>query len=99
MQRCERLIGEGRALLAAGRAGSGTRRAERRSRAVARRRLGRLSIRAFAQGGDRRLGELRAALLEERITVEMLLGRDAQVLGELERSCASTPTASAFGAS
>ena len=40
---------------------------------------------AFAQGEIARLGELRAAVLEERIVVEMLLGREAQVLGELER--------------
>src|SRR6476659_1407615 len=40
---------------------------------------------AFAQGEIARLGELRAAVLEERIAVEMLLGREAEVLGVLER--------------
>src|SRR6202034_3191539 len=39
---------------------------------------------AFAQAEIARLGELRAAVMEERIAVEMLLGRGAQVLAELE---------------
>jgi DNA-binding SARP family transcriptional activator len=39
---------------------------------------------AFAQAAIARLGELRAAILEERIAVEMELGHEAQVLGELE---------------
>ena len=86
VQRCERLIGEGRSLLAAGRleqalaALSGA-----PSRAVARRRLGRLSIRRVRAGGDRAAGRAARAVLEERIAVEMLLGREAQVLGELDR--------------
>ena len=85
VQRCERLIGEGRSRLAAGRphealaalSGAGE--------------LWRGDVWAdfqsnpFAQAEIARLGELRAAVLEERIAVEMLLGREAQVLGELER--------------
>jgi predicted ATPase/DNA-binding SARP family transcriptional activator len=85
VQRCERLIGEGRSLLAAGRpdqalgALSGALELWRGDV------LADFQYDAFAQGEIARLGELRAAVLEERIGVEMLLGREAQVLGELER--------------
>ena len=85
VQRCERLIGEGRSLLAAGRpdqalaALSGALELWRGDV------LADFQYDAFAQGEIARLGELRAAVLEERIAVEMLLGREAQVLGELER--------------
>ncbi len=85
VQRCERLIGEGRLLLAAGRpeqalaALSGALELWRGSV------LSDFQYDAFAQGEIARLSELRGAVLEERIAVEMLLGREAQVLGELER--------------
>ena len=85
VQRCERLIGEGRSLLAAGRpdqalaALSGALELWRGDV------LADFQYDAFAQGEIARLGELRGAVLEERIAVEMLLGREAQVLGELER--------------
>ena len=85
VQRCERLIGEGRSLLAAGRpdqalaALSGALELWRGDV------LADFQYDAFAQGEIARLGELRAAVLEERIAVEILLGREAQVLGELER--------------
>src|SRR5579862_5999957 len=85
VQRCERLIGEGRSLLTAGRpdqalaALSGALELWRGDV------LADFQYDAFAQGEIARLGELRAAVLEERIALEMLLGREAQVLGELER--------------
>ena len=85
VQRCERLIGEARSLLAAGRpdqalaALSGALELWRGDV------LADFQYDAFAQGEIARLGELRAAVLEERIAVEMLLGLEAQVLGELER--------------
>src|SRR5246127_347173 len=85
VQRCERLIGEGRSLLAAGRP---DRALAALSGAVELWRgdvLADFQYDAFAQGEIARLDELRAAVLEERIAVEMLLGREAQVLGELER--------------
>jgi predicted ATPase/DNA-binding SARP family transcriptional activator len=85
VQRCERLIGEGRSLLAAGRPDQAR---AALSGAVELWRgdvLADFQYDAFAQGEIARLGELRAAVLEERIAVEMLLGREAQVLGELER--------------
>jgi len=85
VQRCERLIGEGRSLLAAGRpdqALAALRGAVELWRGEV---LADFQYDAFAQGEIARLGELRAAVLEERIAVEMLLGREAQVLGELER--------------
>ncbi|MBV8711628.1 MAG: hypothetical protein JOY56_07600, partial [Solirubrobacterales bacterium] len=85
VQRCQRLIGEGRSLLAAGRpdqalaALSGALELWRGDV------LADCQYDAFAQAEIARLGELRAAVLEERIAVEMLLGREAQALGELER--------------
>ena len=85
VERCERLIGEGHALLAAGRpdqalaALSGALELWRGDA------LADFQYDAFAQGEIARLGELRVAVLEERITIEMLLGRESQVLGELER--------------
>ena len=85
VQRCERLIGEGRSLLAAGRPDQAL---AALSGAVELWRgdvLADFQYDAFAQGEIARLGELRAAVVEERIAVEMLLGREAQVLGELER--------------
>src|ERR1700760_637656 len=85
VQRCERLIGEGRSLLAAGRPDQAL---AALSGAVELWRgdvLADFQYDAFAQGEIARLGELRAAVLEERIAVEMLLGREPQVLGELGR--------------
>ncbi len=84
VQRCERLIGEGRSLLAAGRPDQAL---TALSGAVELWRgdvLADFQYDAFAQGEIARLDELRAAVLEERIAAEMLLGREAQVLGELE---------------
>jgi DNA-binding SARP family transcriptional activator len=91
VQRCERLIGEGRSLLAAGRPDQAL---AALSGAVELWRgdvLADFQYDAFAQGEIARLGELRAAVLEERIAVEMLLGREAQVLGELERRVRDYP--------
>jgi predicted ATPase/DNA-binding SARP family transcriptional activator len=85
VQRCQRLIGEGRSLLAAGRPDQAL---AALSGAVELWRgdvLADFQYAAFAQAEIARLSELRAAALEERIAVEMLLGREAQVLGELER--------------
>ena len=85
VQRCERLIGEGRSRLAAGRPHEAL---AALSGAVELWRgdvLADFQYDAFAQAEIARLGELRVAVLEERIAVEMLLGREAQVLGELER--------------
>jgi predicted ATPase/DNA-binding SARP family transcriptional activator len=84
VQRCERLIGEGRSLLAAGRpeqALAALRGAVDLWRGDV---LADFQYDAFAQAEIARLGELRATVLEERIAVEILLGREAQVLGELE---------------
>jgi predicted ATPase/DNA-binding SARP family transcriptional activator len=85
VQRCQRLIGEGRSRLAAGRPDQAL---AALSGAVELWRgdvLADFQYDEFAQAEIARLGELRAAMLEERIAVEMLLGREAQVLGELER--------------
>ena len=82
--RCERLIAEGRSLVTAGeleQALPAFRAALELWRGPV---LSEFQYDAFAQGAIARLGELRAAVLEERIAVEVLLGREAQVLGELE---------------
>jgi predicted ATPase/DNA-binding SARP family transcriptional activator len=85
VQRCERLIGEGRSLLAAGQPDQALAALGAAVELWRGDVLADFQYDAFAQGEIARLGELRAALLEERIAVEMLLGREAQVLGELER--------------
>ena len=85
VQRCERLIGEGRSLLAAGRPDQALAALSGAVELWRGDALADFQYDAFAQGEIARLGELRAAVLEERIAVEMLLGREAQVLGELER--------------
>ena len=85
VQRCERLIGEGRSLLAAGRPDQALAALSSALELWRGDVLADFRYDAFAQGEIARLGELRAAVLEERIAVEMLLGREAQVLGELER--------------
>jgi predicted ATPase/DNA-binding SARP family transcriptional activator len=85
VERCERLIGEGRSLLAAGRPDQALAALSGAAELWRGDVLADFQYDAFAQGEIARLGELRAAVLEERIAVEMLLGREAQVLGELER--------------
>jgi predicted ATPase/DNA-binding SARP family transcriptional activator len=85
VQRCERLIGEGRSLLAAGRPDQALAALSGAVELWRGDALADFQYDAFAQGEIARLGELRAAVLEERIAVEMLLGREAQLLGELER--------------
>ena len=46
---------------------------------------------AFAQADIARLGALRAIVLEERIAVEVILGRETRVLGELESLVQGVP--------
>jgi predicted ATPase/DNA-binding SARP family transcriptional activator len=85
VQRCEQLIDEGRSLLAAGQPDQAL---TALSDAVELWRgdvLADFQYDAFAQAEIARLGELRAAVLEDRVAVEMLLGQEAQVLGDLER--------------
>jgi predicted ATPase/DNA-binding SARP family transcriptional activator len=80
----ERLIAEGRSLVAAGRLEPAV---AAFSAALALWRgtgLSDFQYEAFAQAEVARLSELRAAALEERIAAQMLLARDAEVLGELE---------------
>ena len=80
----ERLIAEGRSLVAAGRLEQAV---AAFSAALALWRgtgLSDFQYEAFAQPDVARLSELRAAVLEERIAAQVLLGRDAEVIGELE---------------
>ena len=82
--RFERLLGEGRELLASGDA---ERAAETLSAALALWRgppLSDFASAPFAQDEIARLEELHLAALEERIEAELALGRDAELIPELE---------------
>jgi DNA-binding SARP family transcriptional activator len=83
--RCERLIAEARSLVAAGRMEQSLAVFSAALELWRGPVLSDFRYDAFAQAEIARLGELRAAALEERITVEVMLGRETQVLGELER--------------
>jgi DNA-binding SARP family transcriptional activator len=83
--RCERLIAEARSLVAAGRIEESLAAFSAALELWRGTVLSDFQYDAFAQAEIARLGELRAAALEERIAVEVMLGREAQVLGELER--------------
>jgi WD40 repeat protein/DNA-binding SARP family transcriptional activator len=89
--RFERLLSEGRGLLAAGDAASA---AARLREALAMWRgapLADLARLEFAQPEIRRLEELRVLALMERIDSELLLGADAELIPELEGLVASNP--------
>jgi YVTN family beta-propeller protein len=82
--RFERLLGEGRALLAAGepeRAAEGLRAALALWRGPP---LSDFASEPFAQAEIARLEELRLAALEERIEADLALGRHAELVSELE---------------
>jgi predicted ATPase/DNA-binding SARP family transcriptional activator len=85
VQRCQRLIGEGRSLLAAGELDGALAALNATLELWRGEALCDFEYDEFAQAEIARLGELRATVLEERVAIEMLLGRQAQVLGELER--------------
>ncbi len=82
--RFERLIAEGRSLVAAGEMARALREFSAALELWRGPILSEFQYDVFAQAAIARLGELRAAVLEERIAVEISLGREAQVLGELE---------------
>jgi DNA-binding SARP family transcriptional activator len=89
--RCERLLAEGRHALAHGRAAEA---AEQLRSALALWRgaaLADVAYEPFAQGEIGRLEELRLALLEERIEVDLALARHADLVGELEALAAEHP--------
>jgi len=84
LARFERLLGEGRGLLAEGEA---ERAAEALRNALALWRgppLSDFESEPFAQGEIARLEELRLAALEERIDADLALGRHAELVSELE---------------
>jgi WD40 repeat protein/DNA-binding SARP family transcriptional activator/energy-coupling factor transporter ATP-binding protein EcfA2 len=89
--RFERLLAEGRGLLAGGDAASA---AARLREALALWRgppLADLTLLEFAQPEIRRLEELRLLALMERIDADLTLGADAELIGELEGLVASNP--------
>lgn len=89
--RCQGLIGEGRSLLAAGDPDGALAALNAALELWRGEALCDFEYDVFAQAEIARLGELRATALEERVAVEMLLGREAQVLGELERLVRAYP--------
>ena len=54
---------------------------------------------SFAQAEIARLEELHIGAVERRIEAELALGRDAMMVGDLERLVESTPTGSGCAAS
>ncbi len=91
LRRFERLLGEGRAELAAGRAESAAttlREALALWRGAA---LADFAYEPFAQAAVVRLEELRLAALEERIDADLALGRHAALVGELEALAVEHP--------
>ena len=82
--RCEHLIAEGRSLVAAGEMEQALAAFDAALELWRGPVLSDFQYDAFAQAEIARFDELRAAVLEERIAVEVLLGREAQVLAELE---------------
>jgi YVTN family beta-propeller protein len=90
-QRFERLVGQGRAELAAdapGLAAASLRAALRLCRGPA---LGDLSGESFAQVEAGRLEELRLGATEDRVEADLALGRHGDVVGELEALVAVHP--------
>jgi DNA-binding SARP family transcriptional activator/tetratricopeptide (TPR) repeat protein len=53
--------------------------------------LGEFASESFAQAESCRLEELRLAIIEEKISTELAMGRDAELTGELESLCATHP--------
>ena len=91
LRRFERLLGEGRADLAAGRAESAAatlRDALALWRGAA---LADFAYEPFAQAAVVRLEELRLAAVEERIDADLALGRHAALVGELEALAVEHP--------
>jgi DNA-binding SARP family transcriptional activator len=91
LRRFERLLGEGRADLAAGRAETAAatlREALALWRGAA---LADFAYEPFAQAAVVRLEELRLAAFEERIDADLALGRHASLVGELEALAVEHP--------
>lgn len=89
--RCERLLAEARSLVAAGRMEEALAAFGAALELWRGPTLSDFQYDAFAQAEIARLAELRAGALEERIAVEVALGRESQVLGELERLAREYP--------
>jgi predicted ATPase/DNA-binding SARP family transcriptional activator len=87
----ERLLGEGRRLLASGEAPTALRRLDEALALWRGRPLPDVAYATFALGEISRLEELRVVALEERIDAKLELGRQADVLGELQTLVAEEP--------
>jgi DNA-binding SARP family transcriptional activator len=91
LQRFERLVDEGRSLLARGLAADASKRLRD---ALARWRgppLADFAYESFAQAAIARLEEIRVAAVELRIDADLLLGRHDELVGELEALVAENP--------
>ena len=89
--RFERLLSEGRGLLARGDAGAAAARLREALGLWRGPPLADLAVLEFAQPEIRRLEELRLLALMERIDADLVLGADAELIGELEGLVASNP--------
>jgi DNA-binding SARP family transcriptional activator/nucleotide-binding universal stress UspA family protein len=99
LHRFERLVAEGSAALAGGRAGEATgvlREALALWRGPA---LADLAYEPFAQAPASRLEELRLAALEKRIEADLASGRHVELVGELQQLCAEHPLREGLAAS
>jgi DNA-binding SARP family transcriptional activator len=91
LNRFERLVGEGRSLLARGLPGEA---AERLRDALSLWRgapLADFTYESFARGAISRLEEIRLAALELRLEADLALGRHSELIGELETLVAEHP--------
>ena len=90
-RRFERLVGEGRSELAAGRPARAATTLEEALALWRGRPLADLAFEPFAQGEIARLDDLRAAAFELLTEAELALGRHADLLGRLERLVTEHP--------
>jgi DNA-binding SARP family transcriptional activator len=91
LERFERLVDEGRGLLADGRPADAAARLREALSLWRGPALADLRYESFAQGAIARLEEIRLAALELRIEADLALGRDRELIGELEALTAEHP--------
>jgi DNA-binding SARP family transcriptional activator len=91
LHRFERLVDEGRSLLARGLAGDASRRLRDALSLWRGPPLADFAYESFAQAAIARLGEIRLAAVELRIDADLALGRHDELVGELEALVAEHP--------
>ena len=98
LERFERLVADGRELLAAGEAAAAADSFRAAERLWEGRPLADLEFEPFARVEVERLEELRLAAVEERIDAELALGRQLALVGEIEALSAEHPYRERFRA-